>query len=127
MNFVEHLEHVIGLIDSGKPLAEIKAAILAIYEEASGYDQARLNDAQRDPGPAVKKVDPAQTETMSTAGDFVENMGVLWRRRPTGYEPYPYCKECSSHPIMTPNHEIGIWGCGNGKHHAPISVKPPRA
>jgi hypothetical protein len=56
---------------------------------------------------------------------FVENQGVLWKRTPTGFEAIPYCKECKSHPIMTPLHQGGIWVCANGEHTAPLAVEPP--
>ena len=56
---------------------------------------------------------------------FKESMGVLWKQTATGFEAHPYCKECESHPVMTPKHRAGIWSCGTGEHHAPLSVKPP--
>src|SRR6266542_2835300 len=40
MNLVEHLEHIIGLVERGEPLPKIKASLVAMSEEVSGYQQA---------------------------------------------------------------------------------------
>src|SRR5262245_41367349 len=56
---------------------------------------------------------------------FVESMGVLWKRTSTGFEPNPYCRECPSHPIMLRPEGFDYWFCGNSKHTAPLTVKPP--
>ena len=68
----------------------------------------------------------AQLENLQPSG-FEENMGVLWKETDTGFEPHPYCRECASHPIMTPVHQARLWVCANGEHQAPFSVKPPNA
>ena len=59
--------------------------------------------------------------------NLIPHMGVLWKRAAVGFEPQPYCQECSSHPVMTPKHEAHIWVCATGEHHAPLSVMPPSA
>lgn len=127
MNVIEHLEHVIGLIGKA-PNSEIKSKLIGIREEvaenaasAAKYSElaekyaalqkAQANESQGHPKPAL--------------GDLVESMGVLWKRTATGFEPHPYCKECVSHPVMTPMQYPGIWVCGTGDHHAPLSVRPP--
>src|SRR6266436_2685608 len=56
--------------------------------------------------------------------EFEESMGVLWKRTATGFEQHPYCKECPSHPVMTPVRRANIWVCGTGNHNAPRSVRP---
>jgi hypothetical protein len=56
---------------------------------------------------------------------FVENMGVLWKRTATGFEPIPYCKECPRPTIMVHPHRGSVWVCGTGDHVAPLSAKPP--
>jgi hypothetical protein len=130
MNLVEHLEHVIGLIDNGKPLPEIKAAVLAMYEEASGHDQARMEDRQQDADATTQKVEIAdkhKAKVIPAVGDLVENMGALWRKSPTGFEPSPYCRHCAGNPIMTPLRQAGIWVCATGEHQAPLSIEPPSA
>jgi hypothetical protein len=66
----------------------------------------------------------AQLQNLQPVG-FEENMGVLWKRTANGFEQHPYCKECASHPIMTPVHEARTWVCATGNHIAPFSVKPP--
>lgn len=55
-----------------------------------------------------------------------ENMGVLWKRTATGFESHPYCRECSSHPIMSlaPPSRPMFWMCSAG-HQAPCSIVPP--
>jgi hypothetical protein len=55
---------------------------------------------------------------------FEESMGVLWKRSGRGFEPHPYCNECSHHPVMTLIGEV--WVCSH-RHTAPETVKPPAA
>ncbi len=57
---------------------------------------------------------------------MVENMGVLWKRTANGFESHPYCRECSSHPIMmlAPPSRPMFWMCSEG-HQAPRSVEAP--
>ena len=76
--------------------------------------EAQLRDARME----VERLKPPGLE---------ESMGVLWKRTPAGFEQHPYCKECPSHPVMTPMHRARIWVCGTGDHHAPLSVRPPSA
>ena len=57
------------------------------------------------------------------ASEYVENMGVLWKRSGPGYEKIPYCKEYPTNPIMM--NFAGQWLCGNTKHVAPLAVRPP--
>ena len=57
---------------------------------------------------------------------MVENMGVLWKRTATGFERIPYCRDCSSHPIMfpvPPRHPV-FFACSEG-HQVPRAVAPP--
>jgi hypothetical protein len=61
-------------------------------------------------------------------GGFHEFGGVFWKRTATGFEKFPYCKECSHHPIMIgqppmPNMTPMFWQCSNG-HNAPFAGKP---
>jgi len=39
MKILEHLEHVIGLLDRNAPNSDIKLALLAMHEQLAGYDQ----------------------------------------------------------------------------------------
>jgi hypothetical protein len=57
-------------------------------------------------------------------GGLVENMGVFWKRTTKGFEPNPYCSECSHHPVMRV--VIEDWVCSQG-HSAPHNVHPPVA
>jgi hypothetical protein len=63
------------------------------------------------------------------AGGFHEFCGTLWKRSGAGFEPFPYCKECSHHPVMIgqPPHPLMrnpmFWQCSNG-HTAPFAGRP---
>jgi hypothetical protein len=54
---------------------------------------------------------------------FIENMGALWKHAKKGFEPNPYCRECSTHPVMR---RLGLhgWQCSKG-HIVPFESKPP--
>lgn len=54
---------------------------------------------------------------------LVENEGVLWKRTATGFEKNPYCKQCTSHPVMLG--KGSVWLCGSGEHFAPRNARPP--
>jgi hypothetical protein len=60
-------------------------------------------------------------------GGFKEFAGVLWKRTATGFEAFPYCKECSHHPIMTGHPPFGLdpmlWICSQN-HTAPFAGRP---
>jgi hypothetical protein len=62
-------------------------------------------------------------------GAFHEFAGVLWKRTDKGFEKFPYCKECSNHPIMVGHPSIGLpidphlWVCSHG-HTAPFAGRP---
>ena len=62
------------------------------------------------------------------AGALQESMGVFWKQTSKGFEPNPYCAECSHHPIMMemPPFRPMFWQCSQG-HTAPLSVNPPDA
>ena len=61
----------------------------------------------------------------SQQGEFVENMGTLWRKsKEGGFERFPYCKRCSDHPVMTPFGDMFICDAG---HTISDSSKPPKA
>ena len=61
------------------------------------------------------------------AGGFHEFAGVLWKRTSKGFEPFPYCKECSHHPVMIGQPPLvnppAIWQCSN-RHVAPYAGRP---
>ena len=40
MKLIEHLEHILGLIEQKATLAEIKGSVLAMHQEAEGADGA---------------------------------------------------------------------------------------
>ena len=40
MKLIEHLEHVIGLVDRSASNSEVKSALLAMHEEVAGHDRA---------------------------------------------------------------------------------------
>jgi hypothetical protein len=42
MQLIEHIEQVICLVDRSAAPSEIKGALQAMYEEASGYDRAKV-------------------------------------------------------------------------------------
>src|SRR5438876_1195023 len=89
----------------------------------------KITQMERDHAQAITKLQ-AQQSGAQPAG-FEEVMGVLWKRTPKGFEPNPYCLECSRHPIMTisppaftqqsPEYRV----CSSG-HRAPYS-NPPSA
>ena len=61
----------------------------------------------------------------SKQGDFVENMGTLWRKsKEGGFERFPYCKRCSDHPVMTPFGDMFICDAG---HTISDFSRPPKA
>ncbi len=43
MKLIEHLEHVIRLVDRPASPAEIKGALLAMHQEVEGYEQRDAN------------------------------------------------------------------------------------
>lgn len=72
----------------------------------------------------VRQLRGQLANSQPVGGAFVENMGVLWKKRAKGFEPHPYCNECSHHPVMS---LIGIvWACSH-QHTAPETVQPPSA
>jgi len=58
---------------------------------------------------------------------FQEFGGILWKRTAEGFEPNPYCKECTHHPVMCgepPDFEPPLlWQCPHG-HSAPFAGRP---
>lgn len=46
MNLIEHLEHVLRLVERPASQSEIKGALLAMQEEVSGYEQASLEQSK---------------------------------------------------------------------------------
>ena len=59
-------------------------------------------------------------------GGFREFGGVLWKRTASGFENYPYCKECDHNPVMIgmpPGRRAMFWQCSNG-HTAPNQGLP---
>jgi len=46
MNLTQHLEYVIGLIERDEPPAKIKASLVAMTEEVSGYERAAAKAIQ---------------------------------------------------------------------------------
>jgi len=57
MKLIEHLEHVIGLVDRATPYSEIKRSLLAMHEEVHGYEQAAANQV---------KLNEEHAQTMAT-------------------------------------------------------------
>jgi hypothetical protein len=57
--------------------------------------------------------------------DFVLHNGVLWKKTENGFERFPYCNECSHHPVMNlPSGRFGrVWVCSQG-HTAPRTGPP---
>jgi DNA-binding transcriptional MerR regulator len=58
MKLTEHLEFIIDLVERGEPLAKIKASLVAMSEEVSGYEQAaakaiKLAEEKTTPPPEV--------------------------------------------------------------------------
>jgi hypothetical protein len=61
-------------------------------------------------------------------GTFNEYGGVLWKRTASGFEKFPYCKECAHHPVMMgmpPNRRAMFWQCPSG-HTAPFQDFPAK-
>src|SRR5205809_7536543 len=46
MNLTQHLEYVIGLVERGEPPAKIKASLVAMTEEVSGYEHSAARAIQ---------------------------------------------------------------------------------
>ena len=59
----------------------------------------------------------------SQTGTWQENMGALWKRTATGFEEFPYCKECPTNPIMRLIAQG--WVCPGNKHIFPHGVHAP--
>jgi hypothetical protein len=53
--------------------------------------------------------------------------GVLWKRSANGFEAYPYCAECDTHPVMIQQPPFGnkvlFWQCSHG-HKAAFAGRP---
>jgi hypothetical protein len=105
----------------------LRDQLAGLDREATGLkaENAQLKAANKDLAAQLQQR-AAQIHALQPTG-FVENMGVLWKRTETGFESVPYCKECKSHPIMTPIRGVRMLVCGTGEHHAPFGVKPPSA
>src|ERR1039458_1548888 len=104
-----------GLSKDVIDLLEKKCALLVEENTALTTKVSRLEIENRQLRTKLSNSQPP-------AGGFVENMGVLWKRRAKGFEPNPYCNECSHHPVMS---QIGmVWVCSH-RHTAPETVQPP--
>ena len=60
--------------------------------------------------------------------DFVEKMGVLWKRSGNGFEKTPYCPQCSNHPLMFGQPPMGgdpmLWQCSKCGFTADFAGRP---
>ncbi len=106
----------IALSESQLAALDSKLKVLAEELALSKSREAKLTTENTQLRQQLERAEPVGLQ---------ENMGVLWKPTATGFEPHPYCRECQSHPIMIHPDGMDIWVCGNGKHHAPISVRPP--
>ena len=68
MNLVEHLEFVIGLVERGEPLPKIKASLIAMTEEVSGYEQAAAKAIKL----CEEKPTPPDSESPGVAAQLLE-------------------------------------------------------
>jgi hypothetical protein len=60
----------------------------------------------------------------TSGGEFVENMGTLWKRTADGFERFPYCKRCVDHPMMF---DFGPNYMCDSNHMIPRAAKPPQS
>lgn len=107
------------------------AARLASLQEQTSILQVQLAVARRNLAELQGENERLRTENAKLQGmdqdlsQFVENMGVLWKRVPDGFESMPYCKECPSHPIMKPLLRTRLLVCFSGRHYARFDARPP--
>jgi len=55
MKLIEHLEHILGLVDRSAPYSQIKGSLLAMREEVEGYEHTAQKYAD------LKKAEPKKT------------------------------------------------------------------
>jgi hypothetical protein len=101
-------------------LLEKKGALLAEQVTALEGENTQLKLENIQFRTQLKNLQPV-------TGGFHEFAGVLWKRTAKGFEPFPYCKECSHHPIMTGHPPFGLdpmlWICSQN-HTAPFAGRP---
>jgi len=68
MKLIEHLEHIIGLLERGESPAKIKASLVAMTEEVSGYEQAATKAIKL----AEKQPQPPQSTPPEIAKQLLE-------------------------------------------------------
>jgi hypothetical protein len=91
--------------------------VIDLLKEKLSLLEEKVEQLEKENAQLKKKV------PKSKPSEYVENMGVLWKRSGSGYENIPYCKDCPTNPIMM--NFAGQWLCGNTKHIAPLAVRPP--
>jgi hypothetical protein len=121
MSIIEKFDSVLSLLDAGRPTLEIKGRLLAIREQIEASQQGADAYAANE----MEYAAPNPTQGKGTP-DFIPHMGVFWKRTTAGFDPTPYCAECSDHPnmIAIAAKHPHCWMCPCG-HAAPSSAKPP--
>jgi hypothetical protein len=58
---------------------------------------------------------------------FIENDGVLWRRKGSGFENSPYCPNCEKHTVLSlmPSYHPMFWLCSVCGFQKDRSVSSP--
>jgi hypothetical protein len=114
------ITNFLAIIEKAQSIAPTKAHVDLLSEALRSVGKER-DDALRRCSELEERL-----RKLERPATLIENMGVLWKRTATGFELHPYCRECSSHPIMTlaPPSRPMFWMCSEG-HQAPRSVVPP--
>ena len=136
---------LVGLIERSKDrkqaaaLAQLQSLIAGFQSENVALQERNLKlvadnaELQRAIATLEKRMADADEQSRKLAASsaqFVEHMGVLWRRSDKGFERNPYCAQCARPSVMTgnpptrPPFRPEVWVC-SAHHHAPGDVEPP--
>lgn len=113
-------------------VALLKSQLSKLQTEVSVLKSENL-DLQMKNKTLQAQVNHLQGETSkhkTSANQFHEFAGVLWKRDGNGFERAPYCPECANHPVMfgQPPHPLIInphmWQCSKCNFIASFSGRP---
>jgi hypothetical protein len=116
MKLIEHLEHVLGLVEQSAPYSEIKGSLLAMREEIEGYEQAASNQV------ALAKENAALKASLSPplAGAPPDSFSCLRGLYYQAGDSIPFCPKCweasgrkihLSGPVPMMDTTIEYWEC----------------
>ena len=125
MNAVSTVKEILRLGTTGglsKDVIDLQAAKLRLLTDELALSHKRESQLELE----VKQLRLLAQNNQPITGGFHEFCGALWKRTEKGFEPFPYCKECASHSVMTgqpPGMSPMFWRCPNG-HNAPYGGTP---